>query len=55
MTKQEIVTRIAKQTGMEKTIVMTRLYDSFKDDEKPEWLTMDKIIEYSKEMIPFKE
>lgn len=34
---------------------MTRLYDSFKDDEKPEWLTMDKIMEYSKEMMPFNE
>ena len=34
---------------------MTRLYDSFKDDEKPEWLTMDKIMEYSKEMIPSNE
>lgn len=34
---------------------MTRLYNSFKDDEKPEWLTMDKIMEYSKEMIPSNE
>ncbi|VDR36081.1 Uncharacterised protein [Alistipes sp. cv1] len=30
---------------------MTRLYDSFAEDEKPEWLTMDKIIEYGREMI----
>lgn len=34
---------------------MTKLYDSFKEDEKPEWLTMEKIMEYSKEMMTAKE
>ena len=34
---------------------MIKLYDSFSEDEKPEWLTMDKIKEYSKEMIPLKK
>ena len=34
---------------------MIKLYDSFSADEKPEWLTMDKIKEYSKEMIPPKK
>ncbi|MBC5614619.1 LPD11 domain-containing protein [Bacteroides hominis] len=29
---------------------MIKLYDSFKEDEKPMWLTMEKIMEYSKEM-----
>ena len=31
--------------------VMTELYNSFKKDEKPKWLTMDEIIEYGKKMI----
>lgn len=34
---------------------MIKLYDSFKEDEKPKWLTMNKIIEYSKRMISQKE
>lgn len=34
---------------------MIKLYDNFSEDEKPEWLTMDKIKEYSKEMIPSKK
>ncbi len=34
---------------------MIKLYDSFSEDEKPEWLTMDKIKEYSKEMMPSKK
>ena len=29
---------------------MIKLYDSFTEDEKPMWLTMEKIMEYSKEM-----
>lgn len=29
---------------------MTKLYDSFNEDEKPEWLTMEEIIAYSKKM-----
>ena len=33
MTKQEIVTRIAKQTGMEKTIVMT-VVEAFMENVK---------------------
>ena len=33
---------------------MTRLYDSFKDEEKPMWLTMDKILEYRREMMETK-
>lgn len=31
---------------------MIKLHDSFNADEKPQWLTMDKIKEYEKEMIP---
>jgi hypothetical protein len=30
---------------------MKELYNSFSDDKKPEWLTMDQILEYEKEMI----
>ena len=30
--------------------LMIKLHDSFKDGEKPKWLTMDKILEYKKEM-----
>ena len=30
---------------------MTKLYESFKEEEKPEWLTMDEIKEYGKRMI----
>lgn len=30
---------------------MTELHNSFTEDEKPEWLTMDEIIAYSKKMI----
>lgn len=30
---------------------MTKLYESFRADEKPEWLTMDEIMEYGKRMI----
>jgi len=34
---------------------MIKLHDSFKEGEKPEWLTMDKILEYSKRMIAQEE
>lgn len=34
---------------------MTKLYESFKEDEKPEWLTMDEINEYGKKMITEEE
>lgn len=34
---------------------MIKLYDSFKEDEKPLWLTREKIMEYSKEMGVTKE
>lgn len=30
--------------------LMIKLHDSFKEDEKPEWLTMERIMEYAKEM-----
>lgn len=33
---------------------MIKLHDSFKEDEKPEWLTMDEILAYSKKMITTK-
>lgn len=33
---------------------MTKIHDSFREDEKPEWLTMDEIIAYSKKMITTK-
>lgn len=29
---------------------MIKLYNSFKEDEKPTWITMDEIMEYSQEM-----
>ena len=32
-----------------------KLHGSFKEGEKPEWLTMDKILEYSKRMIAQEE
>ena len=35
--------------------IMIKLHDSFKEGEKPEWLTMDKILEYSKRMIAQEE
>ena len=34
---------------------MIKLHESFKEGEKPEWLTMDKILEYSKRMIAQEE
>lgn len=34
---------------------MTKLYESFKEGEKPEWLTMDEINEYGKKMITEEE
>ncbi len=33
---------------------MTKLHGSFKEDEKPEWLTMEEIIDYGKKMITTK-
>lgn len=30
---------------------MTRLYDSFPEDEKPRWLTREKIAEYANRML----
>lgn len=30
--------------------LMTELYNSFSEDEKPQWLTLDEIIAYGKEM-----
>lgn len=30
---------------------MTKLHESFKDNEKPEWLTMDEIKEYARRML----
>lgn len=34
---------------------MTKLHESFKEDEKPMWLTMEQIEEYSKAMGVTKE
>lgn len=34
---------------------MTKLHESFKEDEKPMWLTMEQIEEYSKAMEVTKE
>lgn len=34
---------------------MTKLHDSFKEDEKPQWLTMEQIKEYAEKMIPTKQ
>ncbi len=30
--------------------LMTELYNSFKEDEKPEWITIAEIVEYGKKM-----
>lgn len=30
--------------------LMIKLYNSFREDEKPTWITMDEIMEYSQEM-----
>lgn len=30
---------------------MKRIYNSFTDDKKPEWLTWENILEYEKEML----
>ena len=30
---------------------MTRIYESFQADEKPEWLTMEDIREYGRQML----
>ena len=30
---------------------MKKIYNSFTEDKKPEWLTMDQILEYEKQMI----
>jgi len=30
---------------------MKKLYNSFKDDKKPEWITYEKILEYEKLMV----
>lgn len=35
--------------------LMTKLYDSFSEEEKPQWLTKDKIKKYAKEMLPTEE
>ena len=38
--------------GSEKTQIeyMTKIHDSFRENEKPEWLTMEQIKEYSNAM-----
>jgi hypothetical protein len=30
---------------------MKKIYNSFTNDKKPEWLTMEQILEYEKQMI----
>jgi hypothetical protein len=30
---------------------MKAIYNSFPDEDKPEWLTMDQILEYEKRMV----
>ena len=30
---------------------MKKLYNSFPDDKKPEWLTMNQVLEYEKMMV----
>ncbi len=35
--------------------LMIELYNSFKEEEKPEWLTMDEIIAYGKKMTMAEE
>lgn len=32
--------------------LMIKLHDSFKEGEKPEWLTMDEIMAYKEQMLP---
>ena len=40
------------KSGSEKTQIeyMTKIHDSFRENEKPEWLTMEQIKEYSNAM-----
>lgn len=42
--------------SVEKQIAeMRKLHDSFADNEKPEWLTMEQIDDYEKKMLKLKE
>lgn len=34
--------------------LMTELYNSFQEKEKPQWITLDRIIAYGKEMTDIK-
>jgi hypothetical protein len=34
---------------------MKQLHNSFSEDDKPEWLTMEQILEYEKQMVISKE
>lgn len=34
---------------------MKQLYNSFDEDEKPQWLSMSQILDYARQMIPSAE
>lgn len=38
------------ENEMEQIVIMKRLWNSFSEDGKPEWLTWEQILEFEKEM-----
>lgn len=40
------------ETAQEHIECMKELWNSFSDDQKPDWLTMDDILDYEKKMLP---
>lgn len=42
--------RLWAGSEVEQIEFMIKLYNSFQEDEKPMWLTMEKIMEYGKEL-----
>ena len=49
------IKRLCAGNEAEQIELMIKLYDSFTEKEKPQWLTKDKILEYAKEMLPPEE
>jgi len=42
--------KLSKEKQIETIEAMKRIYNSFADDEKPEWLTWEQILDYEKKM-----
>jgi hypothetical protein len=47
----DVKTKIEADSELFPIEFMTKLYESFKADEKPEWLTMEQIRRYAAEML----